>query len=214
MSNTKQFTVVDTRTMQIKKFSSVATTVAELKAELKNLGIYTNGMTIQEGLTKTEFKNDNALLPHDVPYKGTTTNDLVFRLTKSEKKIESGTMSRAEAYAKVKELGLAEKIATTYKKNYTVCKTSELIKEIEKANNKPSSKVDNTKECKNVSKKVCNASSNALEKAFIALTTLLVNNNVINQTDGNDIVSPLNTTIEKTEGYTIEEINDIFDEMD
>lgn len=130
--NTKKFTVVDTRTNRTTTFESTANTVGELKADLRRNGIDPTDMAIQEGLTKTEMGDvDGAYLPHDVPYRGGITNNLVFRLTQKEKKIISGIMSRSEAYDKVKELGLADKIAKKYGKNFTMCKTSDLIAEIE-----------------------------------------------------------------------------------
>ena len=106
----RTFTVVDSTTQKTSTFQSTAETLAELKADLRAHGINYNGMTIYEGISKTELKSDNSALPHDVPYKGGTTNNLVFRLTKSEKNIKSGAMSRPEAYAAVKKLGLQDAV--------------------------------------------------------------------------------------------------------
>lgn len=125
METTKRFTVVDTRTTTTKVFESNANTLGELKSELMDMGIDPTGMAIQEGLTRTELMDDNSILPHDVPYKGTTTNNLVFRLTQTNKMIKSGSC-RSDAYRTIKELGLEELIKGILNKNYTNCTTSEL----------------------------------------------------------------------------------------
>lgn len=79
-----------------KTFPSSATTVAELKADLVRNGIDVDNMAIQEALTKTLLTSDSQLLPHDVPYRGSTTSNLIFRLTLKEKHIKSGAYTRAQ----------------------------------------------------------------------------------------------------------------------
>jgi len=108
---------------------SAATTLAELKSDLRANGIDYNGMTFFEGTSKVELKNDASVLPHDVPYKGTVTNELVFMLTNTNKKIKSGaaTMSRAEAYSAIKSMGLQDACVKKFGKNFTICKTTDLI---------------------------------------------------------------------------------------
>lgn len=129
-NNIKTFTIVDTETQRTKEIKSNATTVAELKRDLRQNGFNVEGKTIQEALTRTEFKDDSSVLPHDVPYKGTVTNDLVFRLTKTNKQVKSG-MDRPTAYAKVKELGLADAIKAQFGKNFTQVSTADLVSFIE-----------------------------------------------------------------------------------
>lgn len=215
----KKFTVIDTRTMQKKEFNSQATTVAELKADLRKLGITTNGMTIQEGLTKTELKFDTALLPHDVPFKGGTTNNLVFRLTQAEKKIKSGAgMSRQEAYAKVKELGLTKAIVEKYNKNFTMCKTADLIAEIEAASKKTTNVKENApkKESKAMkpATKAPVASEDKATQAITLLTNTLVNNGILSPDEGTEVVDILGTTLSvKESAYSAEDINDMFKDM-
>ena len=107
---------------------SAATTLAELKADLRQNGIDYTGMTFYEGTSKVELKDDASVLPHDVPYKGQTTNELVFMLTNTNKKIKSGAdMSRADAYAAIKANGLQEECVKRFGKNFTMCKTADLI---------------------------------------------------------------------------------------
>lgn len=128
---TRKITVVETKNQKKTVIMSAATTLAELKNDLTRNGIDYTDMSFFEGVSKVELKSDNAMLPHDVPYKGTTTNELVFMLTNTNKKIKSGVMSRTEAYEVIKDKKLQAKCIDKYGKNFTVCKTSELIALIE-----------------------------------------------------------------------------------
>ena len=124
---TRKITIISTKNHSTKVINSAATTLAELKADVNNAGIDYTDCTFFEGLTKTELKNDAAILPHDVPYKGTTTNNLVFMITNASKKIRSGA-DRKSIIARIKALNLTEVIKNTYGKNYTNCKTEDLEK--------------------------------------------------------------------------------------
>lgn len=128
---TRKITIVSTKDQTKKVIMSSATTLAELKSDLRANGIDYEGMTFFEGTSKVELKNDASVLPHDVPWKGTTTNELVFMLTNTNKKIRSGAMSRMEAYAEIKRMGLQEVCLKTLGKNFTMCKTADLIALIE-----------------------------------------------------------------------------------
>ena len=196
--NTKRFTVVDTRTNSIKTFDSTANTVGELKADLRRQGIDPTGMAIQEGLTKTELgDNDGAYLPHDVPYRGGITNNLVFRLTQKEKRIKSGA-SRAELYARIKELGIADKIAAKYGKNFTTCRTVDLLEEVEAAEGKCC-----TPHCD------CAATQEALTK----LTSILVDDEVITEEEGYEVVDIMGTDLISSDVYSTSEIDEMFSDM-
>lgn len=124
----RKITVVSTRNQKKSVIMSAATTLAELKADLGQNGIDYDGMTFYEGTSKVELKDNASVLPHDVPYKGQTTNELVFMLTNTNKKIRSGAdMSRADAYAAIKANGLQEECVKRFGKNFTMCKTADLI---------------------------------------------------------------------------------------
>lgn len=134
----RKITVVSTRNQKKSVIMSAATTLAELKADLRQNGIDYDGMTFYEGTSKVELKDDASVLPHDVPYKGQTTNELVFMLTNTNKKIKSGAMSRADAYAAIKANGLQEECIKRFGKNFTMCKTADLIALVnEKSASKP-----------------------------------------------------------------------------
>ena len=125
----RKITVVQTKNQKKSVIMSAATTLAELKSDLRANGIDYEGMTFFEGTSKVELKNDASVLPHDVPYKGTVTNELVFMLTNTNKKIKSGAaiMSRAEAYSAIKSMGLQDACVKKFGKNFTMCKTTDLI---------------------------------------------------------------------------------------
>lgn len=125
----RKITVVQTKNQKKSVIMSAATTLAELKSDLRANGIDYDGMTFFEGTSKVELKNDASVLPHDVPYKGTITNELVFMLTNTNKKIRSGAvaMSRAGAYSAIKSMGLQDACVKKFGKNFTMCKTADLI---------------------------------------------------------------------------------------
>ena len=125
----RKITVVQTKNQKKSVIMSAATTLAELKNDLRANNIDYDGMTFFEGTSKVELKNDASVLPHDVPYKGTITNELVFMLTNTNKKIRSGatTMSRTEAYRAIKSMGLQDACVKKFGKNFTMCKTADLI---------------------------------------------------------------------------------------
>ena len=126
---TRKIVVIQTKNQKKSVIMSAATTLAELKSDLRANGIDYDGMTFFEGTSKVELKNDASVLPHDVPYKGTITNELVFMLTNTNKKIRSGAtnMSRMEAYNAIKSMGLQNACVKKFGKNFTMCKTIDLI---------------------------------------------------------------------------------------
>ena len=204
--STKKFTVIDTRTGLKKTFDSEANTVGELKADLERLDISTEGMAIQEGLTRTELGGNDTYLPHDVPYKGGTTNNLVFRITQAEKRIKSGSV-RSDAYDQVKKLGLQNAIVAKYGKNFTMCKTAELVAEVEAAKKKAAPKAE-TKKNKKEPKY-----SNAAEKAITVLASKLVDCDIFSFAEGKEVTDIIGTSLIADEGYSVEDINDMFDGM-
>ena len=125
----RKITVVQTKNQKKSVIMSAATTLAELKSDLRANGIDYDGMTFFEGTSKVELKNDASVLPHDVPYKGTITNELVFMLTNTNKKIRSGATntSTMEAYNAITSMGLQNACVKKFGKNFTMCKTVDLI---------------------------------------------------------------------------------------
>ena len=147
----RKITIVQTKNQRKSVIMSAATTLAELKSDLRANNIDYNGMTFFEGTSKVELKNDASVLPHDVPYKGIVTNELVFMLTNTNKKIRSGAtnMSRMEAYNAIKSMGLQDACIKKFGKNFTMCKTADLIALVQSnSTSKPASKTKTKAETK------------------------------------------------------------------
>ena len=147
----RKITIVQTKNQRKSVIMSAATTLAELKSDLRANNIDYNGMTFFEGTSKVELKNDASVLPHDIPYKGTITNELVFMLTNTNKKIRSGAtnMSRMEAYNAIKSMGLQDTCVKKFGKNFTMCKTADLIALVQSNDaSKPASKTKTKAETK------------------------------------------------------------------
>lgn len=146
----RNITIVSTQNQNKYVVNTDATTLAELKSALSAQGIPYSGMTFYEGLSHTELLTDESVLPHDVPYKGAVTNELVFMLTTPNKKIKSGVSlpeTRQALYETIEELGLRDACIATYGKNFTQCKNSELMSLIEEnqeavANAQPTSNLE------------------------------------------------------------------------
>lgn len=122
--------------------NSTATTLGELKREMRERGISYEGNTFYCGQMRAELKDDAAPLPETVMYRGQEVRDLTFMLTAPEKKIKSGAMSRPEAYAKIKELGLQDECKKSFGKNFTQCGTADLEALIAKYSSSPAPKAE------------------------------------------------------------------------
>ena len=130
----RNITIVTTSNQSKYVVNTDATTLGELKAALAAHNIPYEGMTFYEGLSHSELLTDEAILPHDLPYRGSTTNELVFMLTTPNKKIRSGADNVRQAlYDSIKELGLQEVVVARYGRNFTQCKNDELLAVIEEA---------------------------------------------------------------------------------
>lgn len=128
----RKVTVLVESTQSKVVFESNATTLGELKNELRERQVrYDSDCVFKEAASKTILTSDESILPSNIPWKGQVTNDLVFMVTAPQKKIKSGAMDRKEAYTRVKELGLQGKIQEHEGKNFTQCSTAILISYIE-----------------------------------------------------------------------------------
>lgn len=128
----RKVTVLVESTQSKVVFESNATTLGELKNELRERQVrYDSDCVFKEAASKTILTSDESILPSNILWKGQITNDLVFMVTAPQKKIRSGAMDRKEAYTRVKELGLQGKIQEHEGKNFTQCSTAILISYIE-----------------------------------------------------------------------------------
>ena len=195
----RNITIVSTQNQNKYVVNTDATTLAELKAALRAQGISYEGMTFYEGLSHTELLTDESILPHDVPYKNSTTNELVFMLTVPNKKIRSGSSlsnARKALYDAIAELGLEDVCISVYAKNFTQCKNSELMSLIEEAE-KESNKEGNPN----------------LEKAFDLLVDILENEEVITVSEAKEVRSVLSGEEKPTTPYSDEEIDAMFENI-
>ena len=225
----RKIIVVSTRNQKKSVIMSAATTLAELKADLRQNGIDYDGMTFYEGTSKIELKDDNSVLPHDVPYKGQTTNELVFMLTNTNKKIRSGAaMSRADVYAAIKAKGLQGECVKRFGKNFTMCKTADLITLVyEKSASKPvpaaPTKGKKVAEAKEEKAKECACTNEGVDTkaraALHRLVTILTDNCILEDWEAEeikDILSVKGATSEdykpsSASSYSDDEIDRMFD---
>lgn len=107
-------------------FESNATTLKELKSDMRKHGISYENCDMLEGVSHTALLTDETVLPHDTLYKGKTTNDLMIFITARDKKISSGASSRKEIMQAIKEAGLKDAVQKGEGKNYTQVKTEVL----------------------------------------------------------------------------------------
>lgn len=137
----RKVTVLVESTQSKVVFESNATTLGELKNELRERQVrYDSDCVFKEAASKTILTSDKSILPSNIPWKGQVTNDLVFMVTAPQKRIKSGAIDRKEAYARVKELGLQGKIQEHEGKNFTQCSTAILISYIENEEKKAAKK--------------------------------------------------------------------------
>lgn len=199
----RKITIVSSSSQSRKEIMSAATTLAELKNDLRAAQINYDGMTFMEGYTKTELKSDDSVLPANVPTKnGKTTNELVFMLTAPQKKIRSGAMDRRSCYAFFQSnADAAAAFKAKFGKNYTNGTTADLAAFAEGYGKKAAPKKAEKKECS------CEASSiveNA--KTFVEF---LYENNGISEANYNALVAILDGGDESS--LSDEDINEMFD---
>ena len=232
---TRKITIVSTKSQSKKVIMSSATTLAELKSDLRQNGIDYEGMSFFEGTSKVELKNDTSVLPHDVPWKGTVTNELVFMLTNTNKKIRSGAMSRMEAYAEIKRMGLQDACLKKFGKNFTMCKTADLIALVQSnsaAKPAPVPKAEAKKEETPVNTPVAPTSNGdgcvdtASRAAISKLVEILEENGTIEDYEKEEVLGILGIAVvtatatseeykpKSASPYSDDEIDDMFNDMD
>lgn len=194
----RNITVVSTQNQNKYVVNTDATTLRELKAALDAQNIAYEGMTFYEGLSHTELLTDDSILPHDVPYKGAVTNELVFMLTVPNKKIRSGadlSEARTALYTAIEELGLKDACVAVYGKNFTQCKNSELMSLIEEAQKNNA------------------AERTPVEMALRKLIDVLEEDDTLYQEDADEIRAILDGTISEgpKSSYSDADIREMFD---
>ena len=123
----REILIANTKTQKRSKITTSATTLGELKADLRAAGIDYSNMTFTEGISKTQLLNDATQLPQNVMYKGQPTNNLVILLTNTKKNISSGSMTRKRAYQAIKDNNLQDAVKKKFGRNFTQVPTSDLL---------------------------------------------------------------------------------------
>lgn len=209
--NARNIIVWSTKTQQKQVVSTGAETLGQLKDDLQAANIDIKDMTFYEGLTKTELKADASLLPKDVNYKGTVTNELVIMLTIVNNKISSGrALSRPEVYREMKRSTvLANRCKAVFGRPYTQVSTAELEALIirEKA-----AVVRKAPEKTNVKAVVPTTRPNVLV-GLATLAEALFTEGVLSPATYSEITLALGSTPKeiKVGSYTIDEMNQMFD---
>lgn len=196
--------IVNNKTQSQKTIMSNATTLGELKAEARAAGINIEDMTWYEGHMRAELKDDAAPLPATVMWKGTETTDLTFLLTQPEKKVKSGAMSRAEAYAEIKAKNLQKACMDKYGKNFTQCSTNDLFILIEEnQSHQPAHECPRAKMFKEEPK-------GNLSEAFKALVNVLYQSDYLEVEDYEDIMAELEGKKVTSDKMSQKEIDEMF----
>lgn len=124
----RKITIANTSDQTKKVVMTNATTLGELKAALDEANINYQGLDFIEALTKTHMRSDDSVLPHDVPWNHTTTNELVFLLTVPNHKIKSGT--RNDVYDMIENCDDSELLQAAiynhFNRAYTMVTTPDL----------------------------------------------------------------------------------------
>lgn len=219
---TRDIMIVNSVDMSKTTISTNATTLGELKRELDAKGINYEGMSFFEGISKTELKSDESQLPTNVNYKGTITNNLVFRLTKTSKKIQSGAYTRNELYSYIRENDLKSAFYNEYSKNYTNASTDTLTDFVNKHMNKVEQsefEKKNLQEMQEVQQECNHCCCDCVKEALLILVEDLFDNDFIFDGTYDKIKSLLGNVendcnyqakTDEKQLYSDSELNDLF----
>ena len=205
----RKITVLVESTQSKHVLQSNATTLGELKNELRDKNISFNSDDVfKEGLSKTVLTTDESILPSNIPWRGEVTNDLIFMITAPQKKIKSGVMTRAEVYAEVKRLKLQDTISKKMGKNFTQCSTATLLTFIDEAS-KNSCETKTPAPVAKEKKVKSNPTPEVVESvtfcALKELIAMMVNEGVLSEANANNILGVASgrpaLPIEKEESY-------------
>lgn len=219
----RKITVLVESTQSKHVLQSNATTLGELKDELRDKNISFNPDDVfKEGMSKTVLTTDESILPSNIPWRGEVTNDLIFMITAPQKKIKSGVMTRAEVYAVIKRLKLQDTISKKMGRNFTQCPTAVLLTFIdetseESCETKAATPVAKEKKVKGNPIQAVKPTPEVVESVtFCALKELIakmVNEGVLSEANANNILGVASgkpaLPIEKEESY--DELAEQFD---
>lgn len=145
------------------------------------------------------------MLPSNIPFKGAIVNDLVFLLTKPNKKISSG-LNRAEVYRIIKERNLQEAIKSKYGKNFTVVSTENLLDFIGEGTPVSDAETKVQEEKKDYCEKAAKAPA---ANVFNSLMDLLVAKNIITEYEAAEVLA--GRKLDNTDKISEEDLDYMFD---
>ena len=207
----RKVTVLSNKGANTVVINTEATTLGELKSEMSTAGVNYDGMSIFEGISKTELMDDASILPSNLPYKGQVTNDLVILLSVKDKKITSGMATRQEIYAMLTP-ELKEQVLARYGKNFTLVSSMDLLQVIadDSDNNDAEVPKEETVELNPVE---------ALLVGFSILVEALYNEDIIEEETiqaidkawgGRFVNKTINASAKEESPYSEEEMEDMF----
>lgn len=124
----REITVWESAKQKKTVFTSNAETLGQLKEELAQQGIDVTNMSILEGVSHTQLLSNESILPHDIPYRGEVTNNLLIYLTLQDKKVASGVIDRYAIGNWIKENNLQDELLDVFGDNWTRVSTENLVK--------------------------------------------------------------------------------------
>lgn len=124
----REITVWESAKQKKTVFTSHAETLGQLKEELAQQNIDVTNMSILEGVSHTQLLSNESILPHDIPYRGEVTNNLLIYLTLQDKKVASGVIDRYAIGNWIKENNLQDELMETFGDNWTRVSTENLVK--------------------------------------------------------------------------------------
>lgn len=218
-------TVYNTQDQKQTTFNSTAETVAELKRGFEVNNINYQDLDMIEGITKTKLLTDDTILPHNINYRGTITNDLIIYLTNSNKKIRSGAPTRQQLYAELTP-AMKDYIKETYGKNFTKVPSDVLAGVIYEATGKAfGADNEEEKEEENNKDSLSDMSPESrITLAVVKLANMLYDRDILTTSEFDDIERTLGINIIDEESlkstepkvkspYSETEINDIMEDL-
>jgi hypothetical protein len=185
----RKVTFIDSKSQSQKVINnSTATTLGELKAEMRAAGIDYTDMSFYEGHIRAELLDDNSILPTDIPYKGQVVNDLVFMLSTTNKKIKSG-VDRIEVYGLIKGMNLQDEVKRIFNRNYTQVPTDDLLKLISR--HTPANANKKVKTMSMEAPNICTEKFSRIKQALINIIDILYDESIIGEDDYNDMLDML-----------------------
>jgi hypothetical protein len=179
----RKVTFIDSKSQSQKVINnSTATTLGELKAEMRTAGIDYKDMSFYEGHIRAELLDDNSILPTNIPYKGQVVNDLVFMLSTTNKKIKSG-VDRAEVYGMIKSMNLENEVKRIFNRNYTQVSTNDLLTLVSRYT--PANKKEDTVSIETFI--TCAERFSRIEQALTDIISILYDENIINEDEYNEM---------------------------